>query len=183
MLNLDSDGVMAGWRKYVERHHLHNVNWEEFHKIPETKRRGIFREIYQKDPDLFYKLDPLPGAELLLEAADRNDCGWRILTSAAEDHPDFDRCKEGKEAWYKKHFGISADRLIVTENSAAKKEYAGRGHLLVDDYRRNCNEWALKGGFALWTLADAPNVEALVQHIAEYQEDPNASTGFILQIR
>lgn len=43
-----------------------------------------------------------------------------------------------------KHFGVPADKVIVTESSGQKKAYASRGNLLVDDYGRNCREWICK---------------------------------------
>ncbi|QXO09703.1 hypothetical protein pEaSNUABM11_00279 [Erwinia phage pEa_SNUABM_11] len=183
MLSLDSDGVFAGWRKYVFSKHILTMSPEEFNKLPEIRRRGILRDIYLKDPDLFYNLEPIAGTERILEAADTCSDGWGILTSSSEDHQDYNHVVECKHAWFKKHFDVPATRITVVENSAAKQQYAGRGHLLVDDFRRNCNQWALAGGFALWTKTDAPSVDAIVEQLRNYQEDPNLNSGMLLLLQ
>lgn len=183
MIYLDSDGVFAGWREYVFTHHIRNMGPEEFNKLPELRRRSLLRDIYQKDPDLFYKLKPITGTEKILEAVERTCEDWAILTSSAEDHFDFGRVVECKHLWYAKHFGISADKVIVTESSAAKKEFAGRGHLLVDDFRRNCNEWAIAGGLAIWTLTDKPNIDGIIQQVQSYQNDSTVYNGHFISVR
>jgi hypothetical protein len=182
MISLDSDGLFGAWCKYVFTKHILTMSSAEFNKLPEMRRRSMLREIYQKDPDLFYNLEPIAGTERILEAADTSPDGWGILTSSSEDHQDLNHVVECKHAWFKKHFDVPATRITVVENSAAKQQYAGRGHLLVDDYRRNCNEWAIAGGFAVWTLTDQPNVDAIVEQLRYYQEDPNLNAGLILHL-
>lgn len=182
MISLDSDGVFAAWRKYVFTKHLTTMAPEVFNKLPESRRRFLMREMYQKDPDLFYKLEPIPGTEKILEAAMTCTDGWQILTSAADDHPEYNHVVECKHEWFKKHFAVPAARITVVENSAAKKQYAGRGDMLVDDYRRNCNEWSVNGGFAVWTLTDRPDIDGIVSIISNYQEDASLGTGLLLQL-
>lgn len=183
MISLDSDGLFAAWRKYVFTKHLTTMVPEVFNKLPESRRRFLMREMYQKDPDLFYKLEPIPGTEKILEAAMTCTDGWQILTSAADDHPDFNHVVECKHEWFKKHFAVPAARITVVENSAAKKQYAGRGDMLVDDYRRNCREWSDNGGFAVWTLTDRPDIDAIVSIIGNYQEDATVTGGLLLSLQ
>ena len=70
MFNLDSDGVFASWRKYVLTQHFQGMSIQEFHGMPELHRRALVREMYLKDPDLFYKLDPIPEAAKILETVE-----------------------------------------------------------------------------------------------------------------
>ena len=182
MFYLDSDGVFARWRKYVLTTHFPGMTIQEFHALSELKRRGMIRSMYQADPDLFYKLEPIEGMERVLETVDRLCDSWAILTSGSEDHYDHQRVVESKQRWYLKHYGVPADKVIVTENSAAKKAYAGRGNLLVDDYGRNCREWVLQGGAAIWVRTEEPCIESICRQCESFYNDPINQSGTILQI-
>lgn len=183
MIYLDSDGVFAGWRSHVMPKYFPELTVKQFNALPDLKRRGMLRDIYQREPKLFYNLKPVEGMGAVLDAVDRMGVPWAILTSGAEDHYDHQLVVDCKQRWYDKHFGVPADKVIVTENSGQKKEYAGEGELLVDDFGRNCREWALKGGAALWVHTESPNARDICRHIQNFVDDPVAHNGSILQIR
>lgn len=183
MIYLDSDGVFAGWRLYALPKYFPTMTSHEFNKLPDLKRRGLMRDMYQQEPNLFYNLPPNNAMIQVLEFIEKECLPWSILTSGSEDHYDHDLVVDCKERWFDKHFGVPADKIIVTENSGAKAVYAGRGKLLVDDFGRNCREWALKGGTAYWVHTDEPNVRDLIRHIGAFAEDPNMLCGSILQIQ
>lgn len=182
MLNLDSDGLFALWQSYVLPKYFPSMSRQEFNHLPELRRRSALREMYQREPNLFYNLTPNLEMIAVIEEAERLCIDWNILTSGAEDHFDHDLVVECKHRWFDKHFGIPADKVIVTESSAQKKDYAGRGRLLVDDYGRNCREWALAGGTAFWTRSEKPNPPVLIRHISRFVEAPLDESGCILQI-
>lgn len=183
MIRLDSDGVFAGWVQYTIPKHFPEYTPQEFNKLPELKRRGLMREMYRKEPNLFYNLPPFLEMMRVLEELERLCVPWSILTSGSEDHFDRDLVVECKQLWFDKHFGVPADKVIVTETSHDKKIYAGPGTLLIDDFGRNCREWALSGGTAYWVETDKPNPTDLIRHINAFVESPNMNAGSILQIR
>ncbi|ANZ48833.1 hypothetical protein BIZ83_gp020 [Erwinia phage vB_EamM_ChrisDB] len=183
MVHLDSDGVFAVWSGYVVPKYFPTMTLREFNAIPEIKRRALVREIYQKEPNLFYNLPALKEMGVVLDALEKAGTPWCILTSGAEDHFDHELVVESKQLWFDKHFGVPADRIIVTETSGQKKDYAGRGLLLVDDFGRNCREWALAGGTAFWVRTEKPNTRDLIRHIGCFVETPHDSAGSILQIQ
>lgn len=183
MVQLDSDGVFAVWSGYVVPKYFPTMTLKEFNAIPELKRRALVREVYQKEPNLFYNLPALPQMTVVLEALEKMCVPWGILTSGAEDHFDHELVVESKVRWFDKHFGVPADKIIVTETSGQKKDHAGRGKLLVDDFGRNCREWALAGGTAFWVRTEKPNTRDLIRHIGEFVENPRENPGSILQIQ
>ncbi|QVW55224.1 hypothetical protein pEaSNUABM29_00184 [Erwinia phage pEa_SNUABM_29] len=182
MFYLDSDGVFARWRKYVLSTHFPGMTIKQFNAIPELRRRSLTREMYQRDPDLFYKLEPIEGVQRILETVDRLCDSWAILTSGSEDHYDHQLVVDSKQRWFLKHFGVPADKVIVTENSGQKASYASRGNLLVDDYGRNCREWILQGGGAIWSRTEEPKIEAICLQCEAFYNDPISHSGTLLQI-
>lgn len=183
MFNLDSDGVFASWRKYVLTHHFQGMSIQEFHGMPELHRRALVREMYLKDPDLFYKLDPIPEAAKILETVESLGECWAILTSGSEDHFDHGRVVECKKLFFEKHFGVPGHKVIVTTNSAEKATYADKGRLLVDDYGRNCREWVLKNGTAIYTRTDEPDVDVVCRQLRTFAENPFEYSGQILCVQ
>ena len=183
MIHLDSDGVFAAWVSYVLPKYFPTMSRQEFNALPELRRRGLMRDMYQREPNLFYNLPALTEMSAVLEALDRLGVPWCILTSGSEDHFDHELVVECKQLWFDKHFGVPADKVIVTETSGQKKDYAGRGRLLVDDFGRNCREWALQDGTALWVRTDKPNVPDLIRHLSNFVDAPNKAGGSILQIQ
>lgn len=182
MLYLDSDGLFAHWRSYVLSKYFPHLCAQEFNQLPELRRRSMMREMYRREPNLFYNLPPNLEMVAVVEEAERLCIPWCILTSGAEDHFDHALVVESKQLWFDKHFGIPASKVTVTESSAQKKNFAGRGRLLVDDYGRNCREWALGGGTAFWTRSEKPNPQVLVRHIGRFADAPYEDSGCILQI-
>ncbi|WP_216088621.1 hypothetical protein, partial [Shigella flexneri] len=74
-------------------------------------------------------------------------------------------------------------KVIVTTNSAEKATYADKGRLLVDDYGRNCREWVLKNGTAIYTRTDEPDVEAVCRQLRTFAENPFEYSGQILCVQ
>lgn len=168
MINLDSDGVLADWRGYMEQHHFKGFTVPEFNAMNPARRSTILQEIYRKDPDLFAKLPKFQLMEVVVRHLIRSGEPWRILTSAGEDHPDFERAKACKELWHWKQFSIPAHQVVVTESSGAKAQYADPDSLLIDDFGRNCREWVAAGGKAIWVHTGKPDVHAICDAIDDF---------------
>ena len=53
----------------------------------------------------------------------------------------------GKKKWCQKNLGISKGINITTRKG--KIRFAGKKHILIDDFKKNCNEWIAAGGIAI----------------------------------
>lgn len=150
MINIDADGFLVDWRGYVIPTHFPDMTIDEFNSLESTYRSALLKEVYEKDPQLFYKLEPLPGAVEFMQTIMNLGEPWRILTSAGTDHPDFDVAAESKILNLKKHFGISREYVTVCESSESKRLYVeNKDDILIDDFRRNIEQWRLAGGIGI----------------------------------
>ncbi len=75
-------------------------------------------------------------------------------------------------------FDVPREKVVVCPFSSTKSLYAESGRVLVDDFRRNCEEWVAKGGTAILVKPgepDVPRIIALLTQIAENQfpDDPH----------
>tara|TARA_R110000824_G_scaffold21150_4_gene79127 strand:- start:1110 stop:1709 length:600 start_codon:yes stop_codon:yes gene_type:complete len=66
----------------------------------------------------------------------------RILTAPMED---CDGCKEGKLRWVKKNLGLTAERVVITD----EKFVLAKDNVLIDDFEINTIPWADHGGLAI----------------------------------
>lgn len=171
MIYLDSDGLLAGWCTYVFNKHLPHMTREELNTMCLVRRKSILSDMYRREPNLFANLSPLKGAKEFIEWLSTTGEPFAILTSSATDHHDFDIVKESKIFFFEKHFGLSADKVIVVESSYDKAKYAENGAMLVDDFGRNCQEWLLGGGCAIQVATDKPDFDQLKDAISLYLED------------
>lgn len=171
MIYLDSDGLLASWCGYVFNKHLPHLSREELNTMCPVRRKGILAGIYLREPNLFANLSPVEGAKAFVDWLIGTGEPFAVLTSAAADHHDFDIVVESKLHFFDKYFGLGADKIIVVETSECKTEYVEPGYLLIDDFGRNCREWAAKGGLAIRVETDKPDFESLKDKIELYIED------------
>lgn len=148
VFNIDSDGVAANWEKYMLNNHFTDMeNIRVLNKHPE--RRKLIADVYKKDPHVFRKLEPVPQFRQLLSWLHDNDVSFRILTACGGDHPDYELVAKDKRDFFMEHYGIEADKVIVTGTSADKSDYAGNNQVLIDDFDMNCEAWEENGGIAV----------------------------------
>lgn len=150
MINIDADGVLVNWRDYVLGTHFPDMDIETLNGLNPDERTRLLRSMYESDPQLFYKLEPLPGAVELIEWIKLTGEPWRVLTSSGTDHPDYDVAKASKIANLTKLFDIDESKIVVTRTSAEKASYCEcENDILVDDYHRNISEWCNAGGVGI----------------------------------
>lgn len=171
MIYIDSDGVLAAWCGYVFNKHLPHLSREELNTMCPVRRKGILADIYLREPNLFANLSPIEGAKEFVDWLIYTGEPFAVLTSAAADHFDFDIVEECKLQFFDKYFGLVAHKVIVVETSSSKASYADPGDLLIDDFGRNCREWAEKGGIAIRVETDKPNFEELKEKVELYLEN------------
>lgn len=171
MVCFDSDGLFADWQSYILTHHLPEYEHiDALNAVPAEERSALFQEIYRNDPELFYHLTPILEAKRLIDTVVELGIPWMILTGGTMDHPDYDQLRRSKERFFMRHFGIPRHRIVVTQDSYDKQRYAVRGSLLIDDFGRNCREWAAAGGMAVLCKSNAPDIDAIIKIIKSCHE-------------
>ena len=178
MIFFDSDGVFADWAGYVLPTHFPDVASVDELNEGNAEISVRMRQMYMKDPDLFYHLTPIDGVVKLVEFVEDYDLPWSILTAVGKHHFSFPHAKVCKERWFDRHFDVPREKVVVCPFSSTKSLYAESGRVLVDDFRRNCEEWVAKGGTAILVKPgepDVPRIIALLTQIAENQfpDDPH----------
>lgn len=68
-----------------------------------------------------------------------------ILTSISNRMPAI----YGKELWCFTNLQIPSDKVFCSRNSAAKVEFASKKGLLIDDNKKNIEDWMTAGGTAI----------------------------------
>lgn len=150
MINIDADGFLVDWQGYVIEHHFPELTIEELNQMDSDVRHHLLREMYNNDPQLFYKLEPMPGAREFMQFIMDLGEPWRVLTSAGSDHPDFKLAEESKRQNLKKHFGIPRENIIVCPESSSKSLYAEhKDDILIDDYFLNIEQWKEAGSVGI----------------------------------
>jgi 5'(3')-deoxyribonucleotidase len=144
---VDLDGVGANWQSYVISRHFKGMSIDELNQHPD--RLQLLRQMYKREPRLFLNLPVIPQYGQFLDALTARDIPWKILTAAGDDHPVYETVKNDKLLWLKQRFGIEEDRVIITQASSDKHQYAHEQAVLVDDFVSNCRQWEAAGGIAV----------------------------------
>lgn len=181
MVFFDSDGVFANWSGYVLPTHFPDLkDVDELTALPKSVYEPRMRAVYITDPDIFSKLKPITGSECLIAACEELSIPWSILTAAGEDHYSYDHVRVCKEQWFARYYDLSVEKVVVSRRSSDKKLYAAPGRVLVDDFLRNCEEWAAAGGTAIHCKSNEPNFKEILRVIKSCHEDAfNISPGVI----
>ena len=82
-------------------------------------------------------MDWMPGSKRMWDIISKY--GVTILSSPAESKASTD----GKKAWIQKNIPGTP---VIFEKSYNKQKYAMADAILIDDYKRNIDQWKAKGG-------------------------------------
>jgi cytidylate kinase len=135
----DMDGVLAD---FVDQ-------WKEYHKQDPSAHK---KKIGKKEFDVFLDGAPLEfwtdmkfmpdarGGKALWDKIKNYDT--EILSSPAES----EASRKGKQTWLKSK-GINIP--LNLKKSYKKQEFAAPNHILIDDYKRNIDQWEAAGGIGI----------------------------------
>ena len=135
----DMDGVLAD---FVSQ-------WKEYHKQDPTAHK---KKIGKQEFDVFLDGAPLEfwtdmkfmpnarGGKALWDKIKKYDT--EILSSPAES----EASRKGKQMWLKSK-GINVP--LNLKKSYKKQEFAAPNHILIDDYKRNIDQWNAAGGIGI----------------------------------
>jgi hypothetical protein len=135
----DMDGVLAD---FVDQ-------WKGYHKQEPSAHK---KKIGKKEFDVFLDGAPLEfwtdmkfmpdarGGRALWDKIKKHDT--EILSSPAES----EASRKGKQTWLKSK-GINVP--LNLKKSFKKQEFAAPNHILIDDYKRNIDQWEAAGGIGI----------------------------------
>ena len=128
ILYVDLDGVTANFDKFVQPY-LPDVDLGDGDSSDYEERSKMVDEVMKNDPQIFEKLELMPGAyESIMELSKYYDIYF--LSTPVHKVPE---SYMGKRLWVKKHFGDWSDkRLILTH----RKDLCV-GEYLIDDRLKN----------------------------------------------
>ena len=146
----DMDGVIADFIKFTTEHLGHPFNDDYWQDLPE---------------DLFYQLPQMPDARKLWNYIKQFDPF--ILTAVPRETrgPIAGRAAEDKSRWMKKTFGLNKEmmRPVMRQNKSnfAKDGIDGRPNLLIDDHKKNVEEFKSAGGIGIHHINAASTIRKL----------------------
>lgn len=136
---LDLDQVFADLDKFIDENlvrapgqRLDDVLWKELEKIPE----------------LFYRLELIPGSLQIITALYHQDL--EFLTSSPRPTGYLSTAGADKRRWVEKHISRTIP-VNVVRGGLSKADFLDRypGAVLIDDYRPNLRAWVDKGGVGI----------------------------------
>jgi predicted kinase len=154
----DMDGVLCDfvrqWRTY-------------FGEDPDTMRKRIGKPAFDEklnamDYKFWYTMKPMPGAlEKLWPLIGKY--GARILSSPSDDPKNLGAfnidCTRAKSAWVKSNLGSNVE--VIFRKSTNKQEFSAPNKILVDDLKRNIDQWNAKQGTGILFLSADQAVQDL----------------------
>lgn len=133
----DMDGVLCD---FVEQ-------WKEYNEgeDPDTMRRRIGKPAFDDilnamDRKFWNSMEWMPGMQRVWNTI--NKYGAKIL-SAPADNPD---SPAGKLDWVKQHI---PGTKVIFRKSTQKQEFSGPNKILIDDLKRNIDQWRARGGIGI----------------------------------
>lgn len=144
---VDMDGVLAdfdaGLRQRGCKQDIKTYLTPFKERTPEQRQIARDVEECMKTKGFFKSLPMMEGADKLWKAIDTP----YVLTALPALDCD-KRVAEEKITWISKHFGKKATERVITCLRSEKQKYAF-GNILIDDIKRNCDEWEAAGGKAI----------------------------------
>lgn len=133
----DMDGVLCD---FVQQ-------WKDYHEGegPDDMRHRIGKPAFDDilnamDRKFWNTMKWMPGMQRVWNVISRH--GARIL-SAPADNPD---SPAGKLDWVKKNL---SNTEVIFRKSTKKQEFSGPNKILIDDLKRNIDQWRARGGIGI----------------------------------
>ena len=140
VIYFDMDGVLADFKGYLEKHNIPYVP----HDTKDKQADAYMWECIKGVERFYYQLEPMPGVLELFQEL-RREYRCEILTAIPKPHWGLEGTAEDKKAWVAKYLGEDVAVNIVYREQ--KKDFAKhRGCVLVDDLKKNIEEWNVYGG-------------------------------------
>ena len=139
---LDMDGVLCNFIQGALDAHGSDIAHDEINDWNIEKRLGITGTEFwdkMKGYDFWFNLKPYPWYKTLYKRLKSEYFDVTIVTSPSNDS----ECCQAKLDWLKKYLKIKPEDVFV---GTKKYLLANNNNILIDDNRKNCEEFAEYGG-------------------------------------
>lgn len=147
----DNDGVLADFEAGFEQ-----VFGRSFYDVP----AGVAWKMIYKDPDFYFKLPMMPGAEdYWATILPHNPT---ILTGCPTSG--YDAAADAKRRWIAKYLG--AEVPVITCYSRNKPDHmTAPGDILIDDHEKNTSKWVAHGGHGILLTSHDQALAELAEYL------------------
>ena len=150
----DMDGVLADFDRGVRD--MCQMEAGDQEAPDREKHDDLMFAAIAATPHFYLRLEPIDGMlEILKGLISRYGDKVEILTGIPKPHRNVVTAADDKREWVRKF--ISGDIVVHTVQRREKMEYAeGPGSILIDDMKKNIDEWEGAGGtgFRFTTVED-----------------------------
>ena len=146
----DMDGVLCDFLK----------QWKKFYKVDAKDSKKLDRSEFETmlnstSFEFWATMEWMPGSKRMWDIISKH--GVTILSSPADSAD----CIAGKKAWIQKNMPGTPS---IFEKSYDKQKYAAPDAILIDDYKRNIDQWKAKGGIDVQYI----NANQVINDLAEW---------------
>lgn len=141
---IDLDGVLANFELGV--HNL-GFNLAKIMSSNDNKKKGFLWATIRKNPHFWYELELLEDALHLWDYFKSKDSYILTGIPATFGKEDFEKVKQSKINWVKKHLQLPEEKIICCITSK-KPSFIVPNHnnILIDDTTKNISNWLNAGG-------------------------------------
>lgn len=154
IIYLDLDGVFADFKKRFK---------EIVHFDYDTDPAGAWKRLDQVD-HLFLTLEPLPYAHEMFSIIQSKGIETKMLTALPRQTGKLKTAAADKTAWVRQHLSSTIE-VICTDGWSGKRVYARPDAILIDDMKRNIDDWREGGGIGIHHTNPADTLAQLAKHI------------------
>jgi hypothetical protein len=171
---VDMDGVLADFQVEFLRKFGGSSN-KDIDRILAAKG---WSGVGQEYPELFARLPEMPDASRLMSALLRLQTEGRIkihILTALPNELINTRSREDKAAWIRKRYKYLADENIHIVTRSQKQNFATVSNLqdvapvLIDDFKKNIDEWRSAGGFGILHTSAASSLNMLQTYLRRHE--------------
>lgn len=144
---IDLDGVLSNFELGV---HRLGFNLQKIMNSNDNKKKGFLWSTIRKNPLFWYELELLEDGLELWDYFKSKDSYILTGIPATFGKEDFEKVKESKINWVKKHLNLTEDRIFCCLTSK-KPTYIVPNHsnILIDDTTKNISNWINAGGVGI----------------------------------
>lgn len=147
----DMDGVLCDFVK----------QWKHYYDITPDQHRATLGRIHMVDQmaastvEFWSEMDWMPGAKKLWAAINSGPHKVKVLSAPAKGS---DASPIGKKLWIDNNI-CGAEYVFCT--AAQKQRYATPTSILIDDYKKNIQQWESRGGIGILYRSTNQALQAL----------------------
>lgn len=147
MVYVDSDGVLANFKEWIDLFRADSIN------------KDVLRIIVENYKECYICFNQIPHSEFLFDSIRLND-DWYVLTvvpnteKIRKKFPTLDSEKiyktlvANKINWFTSR-NIKKEKIIIAWDAEDKLSYCRKGDILYDDYYKNVSLWEKSGGIGI----------------------------------